>query len=149
LRAVIQRVSAGKVLVENKVLAEIKQGVVVLLGVSQDDEEKDVNYIAEKIANLRIFGDEEGKLNRSVKDIDGEVLVVSQFTLLGDCRKGRRPSFAKAAQPQKALQLYTGVIENLRAAGLAVKEGKFQALMSVEITNDGPVTILLDSFRQF
>lgn len=149
MRAVIQRVSAGKVLVENKVLAEIKQGVVVLLGVSQDDEEKDVNYIAEKIANLRIFGDEEGKLNRSVKDIDGEVLVVSQFTLLGDCRKGRRPSFAKAAQPQKALQLYTGVIENLRAAGLAVKEGKFQALMSVEITNDGPVTILLDSFRQF
>ena len=149
MRAVIQRVSAGKVLVENKVLAEIKQGVVVLLGVSQDDEEKDVNYIAEKIANLRIFGDEEGKLNRSVKDIDGEVLVVSQFTLLGDCRKGRRPSFAKAAQPQKALQLYAGVIENLRAAGLAVKEGKFQALMSVEITNDGPVTILLDSFRQF
>jgi D-tyrosyl-tRNA(Tyr) deacylase len=149
LRAVIQRVSSGKVSVENKLLAEIKQGLVVLLGISQDDEEKDVDYIAEKIANLRIFSDKEGKPNLSITDIGGEVLVVSQFTLLGDCRKGRRPSFAKAAQPNKAFQLYMNVIDKLRKIGLSVKEGQFQAIMALEIVNDGPVTILLDSYRKF
>lgn len=149
LRAVIQRVSSSRVSVENEPLAEIKQGLVVLLGVSQDDQEKDVNYIVEKIANIRAFDDGSGKLNLSVKDLNGEVLIISQFTLFGDCRKGRRPSFTKAAEPARALELYKSVIKKLQDIGLSVKEGQFQARMSLEIMNDGPVTLLLDSLKHF
>jgi len=149
LRAVVQRVNGGGVKTNNKLLSEIAQGLVVLLGIGEEDSNEDAEYIAEKITNLRIFSDAEEKLNLSVKDIGGEVLVVSQFTLMGDCRKGRRPSFAKAADPGEAMRLYKLVIKELRKAALPVKEGKFQAKMTVEIINDGPVTILLDSKRIF
>lgn len=149
MRAVVQRVNGGGVKTNNKLLSEIAQGLVVLLGIGEEDSNEDAEYIAEKITNLRIFSDAEEKLNLSVKDIGGEVLVVSQFTLMGDCRKGRRPSFAKAADPGEAMRLYKLVIKELRKAALPVKEGKFQAKMTVEIINDGPVTILLDSKRIF
>jgi len=149
LRAVVQRVNGGRVKTDNRLLSEIAQGLVVLLGIGEEDSNEDAEYIAEKITNLRIFSDAEEKLNLSVKDIGGEVLVVSQFTLMGDCRKGRRPSFAKAADPEEAMRLYKLVIEELRKGAVPVKEGKFQAKMTVEIINDGPVTILLDSKRIF
>lgn len=149
MRAVVQRVNGGGVKTNNKLLSEIAQGLVVLLGIGEEDSNEDAEYIAEKITNLRIFSDAEEKLNLSVKDIGGEVLVVSQFTLMGDCRKGRRPSFAKAADPEEAMRLYKLVIEELRKGAVPVKEGKFQAKMTVEIINDGPVTILLDSKRIF
>jgi len=149
LRAVVQRVSQGKVLVDEKVFASIGQGLVVLLGVANEDSASDASYMVNKISNLRIFPDEDGKLNLSVKDISGEVLVVSQFTLFGDCRKGRRPSFIEAALPDKATALYKTVIKGLMGEGINVSEGKFQAMMKVEIINDGPVTILLDSKKKF
>jgi len=149
LRAVVQRVKSGSVKTDNKLFSEITRGLVVLLGIGEGDNSEDAVYIAEKLANLRIFSDAEEKLNLSLKDINGEVLVVSQFTLMGDCRKGRRPSFAKAADPGGAKELYKLVIEKLRQSGLSVKEGQFQAKMTVEIINDGPVTILLDSKRTF
>lgn len=149
LRAVIQRVNSSRVLVKGRTLDEIGQGLLVLLGVCDGDDQKDVDYVADKIAALRIFGDKTDKLNLSVQDVAGEVLVVSQFTLLGDCRKGRRPSFAKAANPEQALLLYQQVIKKLRSIGISVKQGQFQAKMSLEIVNDGPVTVLLDSTRAF
>ncbi len=145
MRAVVQRVSQGEVSVDKKVLASIGQGLVVLLGVAKGDNLSDVNYLVDKISNLRIFPDEDGKLNLSVKDIDGEILVVPQFTLFGDCRKGRRPSFSEAASSNEAVVLYEAVIEGLKKEGVSVGTGKFQAMMQVEIVNDGPVTILLDS----
>ncbi|MDP3014162.1 MAG: D-aminoacyl-tRNA deacylase [Candidatus Subteraquimicrobiales bacterium] len=145
MRAVVQRVKFSKVSLRNKVLAEIGQGLVVLLGISQSDTEEDIDYIADKILNLRVFDDEEGKLNLSVKEIRGEILVVSQFTLYGDCRKGRRPSFVEAAGPEQAVVFYKKVVEKLTESGLIVKEGKFREKMLVEIANDGPVTILLES----
>lgn len=149
LRAVVQRVSNGRVKTDSRLISEIAQGLVVLLGIGEEDSSEDAEYIAVKIANLRIFSDTEEKLNLSVRDINGEVLVVSQFTLMGDCRKGRRPSFAKAADPEEAIKLYKLVIEKLRKGGLSVKEGQFQEKMTVKIINDGPVTILLDSKRVF
>ena len=149
MKAVIQRVSSAKVTTGRELLARIGKGLVILLGVAEEDGEKDKDYVADKVANLRIFDDHNGKLNLSIKNIAGEILVVSQFTLLADCRKGRRPSFAKAAQPDRANQLYKEFIEKLEESGLSVKEGRFQAKMSLELINDGPVTILLDSSKDF
>lgn len=149
MRAVVQRVRQARVFVRDKVQAQIGSGLVVLIGVGQDDNEADATYLADKIARLRIFDDSEGKLNLSVTDINGEVLVVSQFTLLGEAHKGRRPSYAKAASAAKAAQLYQQVIARFKTHQLRVSEGKFQEYMLVEIANDGPVTILLDSKRTF
>lgn len=149
MRAVIQRVSSASVAVEGKTVGAIDEGLMVLLGVEDGDAEKDVRYLAEKTAQLRIFEDEEGKMNRSVEDIPGQVLVVSQFTLLGDCRKGRRPGFSCAANPEKAKALYEQYVEVLQKRGLVVATGIFQAMMKVKLVNDGPVTLLLDSRKVF
>ena len=149
MRAVIQRVSDARVLVDGRVISSISRGLLVLLGVAEDDSEADARYLADKTANLRIFEDDEGKMNLSVSDTNGEVLVVSQFTLYGDCRKGRRPSFAAAARPPKAEALYEAYVSALTDMGLQTKTGVFQAYMDVELTNDGPVTILLDSRKAF
>lgn len=149
MRAVVQRVSHAAVKVEEDTIAEIEKGLAVLVGVRSGDREEDARYIAEKIAYLRIFEDQEGKMNLSLQETGGEVLLVSQFTLYGDCRKGRRPSFTLAAPPQEAESLYLLVAEKLRAQGITVKTGCFGAHMKVEICNDGPVTILLDSQREF
>ncbi|AVX21457.1 D-tyrosyl-tRNA(Tyr) deacylase [Carboxydocella sporoproducens DSM 16521] len=149
MRAVVQRARYGRVTVAGQVIGEIGPGLVVLLGVGQDDREEDARYLAEKIAHLRIFPDQEGKLNLSVKDSGGEVLLVSQFTLYGDCRKGRRPSFTEAAPPEQALALYERVRALLEEHGIKVATGQFQAEMLVELANDGPVTMLLDSKRIF
>jgi D-aminoacyl-tRNA deacylase len=149
MRAVVQRVSRAAVTVEGRIAGEIARGLVVLLGVANKDQASDVQYIAGKVRGLRIFPDEDGRMNRSVDDAKGAVLLVSQFTLLGDARKGRRPSFDEAAAPAVAQALYEDVARELRAGGLAVATGVFQAEMQVELVNDGPVTILLDSTRQF
>ena len=149
MRAVIQRVSDARVLVDGRVISSISRGLLVLLGVAEDDSEADARYLADKTANLRIFEDDEGKMNLSVSDTNGEVLVVSQFTLYGDCRKGRRPSFAAAARPPKAEALYEAYVSTLMDVGLQTKTGVFQADMDVKLTNDGPVTILLDSRKTF
>lgn len=149
MRAVIQRVkSAGVTIRENRVAA-IGLGLVVLLGIGADDTEKDAVYIAEKTVNLRIFEDEDNKMNRSLLDIKGELLVVSQFTLYGDCRKGRRPSFTSAASPEKGNELYNYFVNIAKDFGIPIKTGIFQEEMLVEISNDGPVTILLDSQKTF
>lgn len=149
MRAVVQRVTAGSVTVEKEVVGSISQGLVVLLGVGKEDSEDDVKYLVDKIANLRIFEDSEGKLNLSVVDIRGEVLAVSQFTLFGDCRKGRRPSFSEAAPGPRAQVLYDKFVEELNRYGIPVSTGRFQTMMLVEIHNDGPITILLDSKKLF
>jgi D-tyrosyl-tRNA(Tyr) deacylase len=149
MRAVIQRVSQAKVVVAGEVVGEITEGLLVLLGVTHDDGESDASYLAKKTAGLRIFEDAEGKMNLSVADITGQVLVVSQFTLFGDCRRGRRPSFADAAPPDRADELYQSYVRCLRAEGLHVETGVFQAMMKVELSNEGPVTILLDSKKLF
>lgn len=149
MRAVVQRVSQAWVRTKERELGSISQGLVVLIGIGIDDTPDDALYLAEKIVNLRIFSDQEGKFNYSVKELQGEVLVVSQFTLFGDCRKGRRPSFPTAASPQVALSLYEEFLEVLSKGGLRIVTGEFQALMEVGIVNDGPVTILLDSKRKF
>lgn len=149
MRVVVQRVSRGSVTVAGEIVGSIRQGLVILLGIGRDDTEEDVRYLSEKIANLRIFEDEEGKMNLSVLEIKGEVLAVSQFTLFGDCRKGRRPSFAHAAPPEEAERLYLRFVEVLQGFGLEVSTGRFQTMMQVEIHNDGPVTILLDSKKGF
>ncbi len=149
MRAVVQRVIKADVAVEEKVTGSIEKGLMVLLGVEDEDEEADAVYLAEKIAGLRIFEDEEGKMNLSVKDVGGDLLTVSQFTLFGDCRKGKRPSFIKAARPEKANALYRKFVSLCREQGLHVEEGIFQAEMLVRIYNDGPVTILMDSKKMF
>lgn len=149
MRAVVQRVAESDVTVDGRVTGAIQKGLMVLLGVAEDDTEKDAEYIAGKVAGLRIFEDDEGKMNLSVKDAGGEILAVSQFTLMGDARKGKRPSFTKAARPEEADRLYRAFIELLQQQGLHVEEGVFQADMLVRIHNDGPVTILLDSKKTF
>ncbi len=149
MRAVVQRVSRAAVAVDGRTVGEIARGLVVLLGVANKDEAADVQYIAGKIRDLRIFPDEHGKMNRSIAEANGGVLLVSQFTLLGDARKGRRPSFDGAAAPAVAQALYEDVARELRGTGITVVTGVFQADMQVELVNDGPVTLLLDSARQF
>lgn len=149
MRAVVQRVKKSSVTVDEKITGQIGKGLMVLLGVEDGDSEKDADYIADKICGLRIFEDEHGKMNLSIEDIGGEVLAVSQFTLLADARKGRRPSFVKAAAPEEANTLYRKVIEKISSRNINVEEGVFQAEMLVEIHNDGPVTILLDSGKMF
>jgi len=149
VRAVVQRVTRGSVTVKNETVGSIGRGLVVLLGVGRDDTEEDVAYLADKIANLRIFEDSGGKLNLSLLDIKGEVLAISQFTLFGDCRKGRRPNFTVAAPAAEAESLYEKFLEVLSNLGIRVSTGRFQAMMLVEIHNDGPVTLLLDSKKTF
>ncbi len=149
MRAVVQRVSGAAVSVDGRQIGEIRSGLVVLLGVGLDDGPGDVRYMAEKIANLRIFADKSGKLNCSVTELSYEVLAVSQFTLYGDCRHGRRPSFSMAAGPAQARELYDLFVDDLKARGIRVAAGEFQTHMSVEIINDGPVTILIDSKKSF
>ena len=149
MRAVVQRVIESDVTVEGTVTGAIKKGLMVLLGVAEEDTEKDAEYIAGKIAGLRIFEDKDEKMNLSVKDVGGEILAVSQFTLMGDVRKGKRPSFTKAAAPEEAKRLYEVFMDLLRKEGLTVEAGIFQADMLVKIYNDGPVTILLDSKKTF
>lgn len=145
MRAVIQRVTSGSVSVGNEVVGEIEHGLVVLLGVAQTDNTEDAIYLADKIVNLRIFEDENKKMNRSLLETGGEMLVISQFTLLGDCKKGRRPSFIQAAKPDYANELYNQFIDVIRQNGVSVKTGRFQALMQVSLVNDGPVTLILES----
>jgi len=149
MRAVVQRVSRGSVTVDGRVCAEIGQGLVVLLAVGREDTPATAATMAEKIANLRIFGDEAGKMNRSLLDTGGAALAVSQFTLYGDARGQRRPSFIQAAPPELGRELYEEFVRALRALGVQVETGVFQAHMSVELVNDGPVTILLDSEKNF
>jgi D-tyrosyl-tRNA(Tyr) deacylase len=149
MRAVVQRVRRAKVDVEGRTVGEIGPGLLVFLGVGHNDSEKDCDYLAGKIAHLRIFSDEQGLMNRSVLETGGEVLVVSQFTLWGDCVKGRRPSFTRAAPPEKARSLYEHVTRLLREKGLRVATGMFQEMMEVDLVNDGPVTILLDTEKVF
>jgi len=149
MRAVVQRSNEAFVSVQGEIISEIKKGLVVFLGVSEDDNIDDVKYMAEKIVTLRVFEDDEGKMNKSALDVEAELLIVSQFTLLGDVRKGRRPSFIKAAPPEEANILYEAVVSECKARGINVKKGQFQAEMLVSVANDGPVTILLDSKKQF
>ncbi|MGN0736389.1 MAG: D-aminoacyl-tRNA deacylase [Anaerovoracaceae bacterium] len=149
MRAVVQRVTDADVSVDNKITGAIGRGYVVLLGVEDGDTEADADYMVEKITGLRVFEDSEGKMNLSMMDIGGELLSVSQFTLLADARKGRRPSFVKAARPDEAKRLYRYFNEKVREKGIKVGEGVFQAEMLVRINNDGPVTILLDSKKLF
>ncbi len=143
--AVVQRVKKSSVSVDNTIVGEIGPGLLVLLGVANQDRAEDGAYLAEKISNLRIFEDDNHRMNRSLLEIGGEMLVVSQFTLLGDCRKGRRPSFINAAQPDEANRLYEYFVEQVREKGLTVKTGRFRAMMDVSLINDGPVTIIVDS----
>ena len=149
MRAVIQRVSEARVTVGAEIVGQIGAGLCILLGVGKEDKESNAAMLADKIKNLRIFEDDQGKMNRSVTDVGGELLVVSQFTLYGDCRKGNRPSFSDAAPPADAERLYRYFTQCLRDSGLGVATGEFQAHMKVELTNDGPVTILLDSRRRW
>lgn len=145
MRAVVQLVREASVTVEGKITGSIGKGLLILLGVGRDDTAKDVTFLAEKCVNLRIFADRGGRMNHSVRDIGGEILVVSQFTLLGDCRKGRRPSYSSAAPPEQAEQLYRLFVNEIDRLGIPVATGKFQAMMEVRLLNDGPVTLLLDS----
>ncbi|HTZ81930.1 MAG TPA: D-aminoacyl-tRNA deacylase [Candidatus Acidoferrales bacterium] len=149
MRAVVQRVSRAKVTVNGSIAGEIGLGLLVLLGVGHQDTEGDVQYLADKIAGLRVFEDEAGKMNRSVCDAGGSILAVSQFTLYGDVRRGKRPSFDDAAPPDHARRLYELFVERIRIAGLRCETGRFQEMMQVELVNEGPVTILLDSGRSF
>jgi D-tyrosyl-tRNA(Tyr) deacylase len=149
MRAVVQRVSRAKVTINERISAEIGLGLLVLLGVGREDTETDATYLAEKIVGLRIFEDSDGKMNRSVHDVGGSVLAVSQFTLYGDVRRGKRPSFDAAAPPDRARHLYEFFVERIRAADLRCETGRFQEMMQVELVNEGPVTIMLDSGRVF
>lgn len=149
MRAVVQRVQRGSVTVEGQTVGSIGRGLVVLLGVAPDDTEKDLHYIVDKVTGLRIFEDGDGKMNLSVADVGGAVLAVSQFTLYGDCRKGKRPSFDGAARPELALVLYEQFVQAVADRGLKVETGKFRAHMEVGLVNDGPVTVLLDSRKLF
>ncbi len=145
MKAVVQRVKESAVAVDGEIVGEIGRGLLVLLGVAEGDGRKEADFLAEKIPNLRIFEDEAGKMNLSLFDMGGEMLVVSQFTLLGDCRKGRRPSFVKAAGPEKANELYEYFVAQVRGKGLAVQTGRFRAMMEVRLINDGPVTLIVES----
>lgn len=147
MRAVVQRVDRASVSVDGEVTGSVQKGLMVLLGVAEGDTSKDLAYIVDKVCGLRIFEDDEGKMNLSVKDVGGAVLAVSQFTLCGDCRHGKRPSFSSAAKPEVANELYEQFVAGCRAAGLPVETGVFRAHMLVELVNNGPVTILLDSSR--
>ena len=149
MRAVVQRVSSSRVTVDERVTGEVKKGLLVLLGVTHDDTSKDVDYMVDKVTNLRIFEDENGKMNLSLDQVNGKILSVSQFTLYANCKKGRRPSFSDAARPDVANPLYEEFVEKLRAQGITVGTGEFGAHMMVELTNDGPVTILLESKKAF
>lgn len=149
MRAVVQRVSRASVVVEKRVVGEIGAGLLVLLGVCTKDAEADAGYLAEKVAGLRIFEDHDGKMNRSVTDVGGAVLAVSQFTLYGDVRRGKRPSFDEAARPERASELYEHFVAHIRRRGLRCETGQFQAMMSVSLVNEGPVTVLLDSTKLF
>jgi D-tyrosyl-tRNA(Tyr) deacylase len=149
MRAVLQRVRRAKVTVAGEVTGEIQQGLLVLLGVEHEDTLADAQTLAERTVGLRIFDDAEGKMNLSVVDISGSVLVVSQFTLLGDCRKGRRPSFVDAAPPEQANELYLAYVAAIAALQVPTATGRFRAMMDVELVNDGPVTLLLDSRKRF
>ncbi|MBU1397481.1 MAG: D-tyrosyl-tRNA(Tyr) deacylase [Proteobacteria bacterium] len=145
MRAVVQRVKESSVSVDGKIIGKIGAGLLVLIGIAKKDTISDIDFIADKILNLRIFEDENKKMNMSVLDIGGEILVVSQFTLLGDCRKGRRPSFIDAAEPEKANELYEKFVEKIRGRGVKVKTGIFRAMMDVSLVNDGPVTLIVES----
>ena len=149
MRAVVQRVRRAQVVVAGEVTGQIDRGLLVLLGVSRKDTQADADYLADKIAGLRIFEDESGKMNLDVNAVRGAVLVVSQFTLYGDMRRGKRPSFDAAAPPEEARPLYEYLVERIRALGLVCQTGRFQQIMQVELVNDGPVTILLDSAKGF
>lgn len=149
MRAVVQRVKQANVKVEEEMVGCIQQGLLVFLGVEKDDTGDDLNYIVDKVTNLRIFEDQAGKMNLSVKDIDGAILAVSQFTLFGDCRKGRRPSFIRAADLELAKGYYNEFVQKIHKMGIPVADGVFQAKMAVSLINDGPVTILLDSKKTF
>jgi len=143
--AVVQRVKQSDVTVDGKCSGSIKEGLMVLLGVGKNDQEKDADYLSEKIVNLRIFEDNAGKMNRSLKDINGQMLIVSQFTLLGDCRKGRRPSFGAAAPPDMANSLYLYFVEKVKNTGIHAETGVFGAMMDVSLINNGPVTFIVES----
>jgi D-aminoacyl-tRNA deacylase len=145
MRAVLQRVSRAAVVIDGETVSSIERGLLVLLGVAATDSRDDVRWLAEKVAGLRIFNDAAGKMNLGLADVGGSVLVVSQFTLYGDCRKGRRPSFIDAASPEIAVPLYEAFINALRALGLPVATGRFGAMMQVELINEGPVTLILDT----
>ena len=147
MRALIQRVASAKVEVEGRVTGEIGRGLLILVAVHESDTEKDVNWLADKVVSLRLFSDDGDKMNLSCLDIGGELLVVSQFTLYGDCRRGRRPSYSHSAAPQLAEPLYQRFVERLQQSGLNVQQGVFQAHMNVSLVNDGPVTVLVDSPR--
>ena len=149
MRAVIQRVTSSYVVVDGKVIGNINKGFNVLLGICKDDTVEDLKYIKDKIINLRVFQDENDKMNLSILDVKGEILAISQFTLYGDCRKGRRPNFMEAMGGDEAKELYNKFIEMLKESELKIETGEFGADMKVEINNDGPVTILLDSKRNF
>ena len=149
MRAVVQRVSRASVKVDGELMGEIAKGLLVLLGVALDDSEADADYLAEKVAGLRIFEDDAGKMNLSVAEVGGAVLAVSQFTLFGDVRRGKRPSFDAAARPEQAKARYEYFVERIRASGLRCETGRFQEMMEVELVNSGPVTILLDSKKMF
>ena len=149
MRAVVQRVTQARVSVEGRVVGDIRNGVLALVGVATDDARAEATWMADKVANLRIFSDDEGKMNRSLLDMGGEALVVSQFTLYGDARKGRRPSFIRAAEGPEAEAVYEELIRSLERLGIVTESGRFGAVMQVELTNDGPVTILLDSEKKF
>lgn len=149
MRAVVQRVTSSSVSVDGKVIGAIGRGFNVLIGIAKDDTMDDLNYIKDKIVNLRVFQDENDKMNLSLLDVEGEILAISQFTLYGDCRKGRRPNFMEALGGDEAVKLYDEFVKMLKATGLKVETGEFGADMKVEIHNDGPVTILLDSKRNF
>jgi len=149
MRAVVQRVSRAQVTVNGETTGQIGPGLLVLLGVARDDTEADATYLSEKITGLRVFEDAQGKMNRSLQDAGGSVLAVSQFTLYGDVRRGKRPSFDAAAPPEKARQLYEFFVAQIRRAGLRCETGRFQEMMKVELVNEGPVTILLDSRKAF
>lgn len=145
MRAVLQRVSNASVSVENKTIGKIEKGLVILLGIKQNDTEADAKYLADKCINLRIFSDDDGKFNLSALDVNGGILVISQFTLYGDTKKGRRPSFIEAARPEISKPLYEKFVEIIKSSGLSVASGEFGAMMLVEIHNDGPVTLIVDS----
>ena len=145
MRAVVQRVARARVVVDGQVVGEIQQGLLVLLGVTHTDMPADVQWLADKIAGLRIFNDADGKMNRDITEAGGGILVVSQFTLYGDCKKGRRPSFVDAARPETAVPLYEGFVNAIKALGIPTATGSFGAMMQVELVNDGPVTLVVDS----